>query len=381
MDSQSTSTALRLAVILDSVSLCVTLYQYRELNLSILSGVGFVVPLVYKEKTGTKMNAETIAERDLDDVAHLAHVQLLTPKFQESLEFFTETLGMVLVHSEDDSAYLRGVWDYEQYCLQLTGAQHAGIGRIGLRARSAAALERRVAAIDRLDLGVGWNDDGFGRGASYRFRDPDGHPFEIYYDTVTYDAPAELRAPLKNQPQRHLGTGIGVRRLEHVNLMAADVGKSRVALESALGLHTNEIVMTNETEEDGAWMSATVQGHEVIYTRDALKAHGRLHHLAFWVDSRDEVLRAADIYQDQGTYIEAGPSRHTALQSFYLYCYEPGGNRIEITTGGYLAFNPDHETVVWSAEEWAHRPNWGAPLPQTFLTYGTPDVDGDDSVD
>jgi len=315
-----------------------------------------------------------VAERDLRDVAHLAHVQLLTPVPDDSAAYFTRMLGMVPVHAEGGSVFLRGVWDYEQYCLQLTEAPQPGIGRVALRARSEAALHRRAAALAEAGLGKGWTG-GFGHGPAYAFTDPDGHPFEIYYETTRYQPPPDLAAPMKNQPQRHRGVGAGVRRLEHVNLLARDVGRCRLALERSLGLQTNEIVMHDDAEEAGAWMSSTIQGHEVIYTRDALRASGRLHHVAFWLDSRDEVLRVADLYQDQGVTIEAGPSRHTAVQSFYLYCYEPGGNRIEVTTGGYLVFDPDAPPVVWSADEWAGRAGWGHPLPVTFHTYGTPSAD------
>ena len=88
-------------------------------------------------------------------------------------------------------------------------------------------------------------------------------------------------------------------------------------------------------------MSASIAAHELIYTRDAYGAHGRLHHLAFWVDTREECLRAADIFLDDGIHIEAAPSKHAIAQGFFLYGYEPGGNRIEVTTGGYLVYDPD----------------------------------------
>ncbi len=56
----------------------------------------------------------------------------------------------------------------------------------------------------------------------------------------------------------------------------------------------------------------------------------------------------------------------------YLYTREPGGNRIEICSGGYLGFDPDDNPVVWTADEYAAKPGWGARLPSTFRTYGTP---------
>ena len=63
-------------------------------------------------------------------------------------------------------------------------------------------------------------------------------------------------------------------------------------------------------------------------------------HLAFWVDTREECLRAADLFLDAGVEIEAAPSKHAIAQGFFLYGIEPGGNRIEVTTCGYLVYDP-----------------------------------------
>ena len=47
---------------------------------------------------------------------------------------------------------------------------------------------------------------------------------------------------------------------------------------------------------------------------------GRFHHLTYAVDSREEVLRAADICLENGVYIETGPHKHAIQQTFFLTC-------------------------------------------------------------
>ncbi|GMA49701.1 hypothetical protein GCM10025857_10580 [Alicyclobacillus contaminans] len=37
------------------------------------------------------------------DVAHLGHVELLTPKYDESLAFFTDVMGLEVVEEDGDS--------------------------------------------------------------------------------------------------------------------------------------------------------------------------------------------------------------------------------------------------------------------------------------
>ena len=47
-----------------------------------------------------------------------------------------------------------------------------------------------------------------------------------------------------------------------------------------------------------------------------------------------------------------------------------------MTTGGYLVFDPDRPPTVWSESEYARGPAWGAKLPPSFNTYGTPLFEG-----
>ncbi len=103
---------------------------------------------------------------------------------------------------------------------------------------------------------------------------------------------------------------------------------------------------------------------------------GRLHHVAFWQDTWDEVMRTADILRDADITIEAGPARHGISDAFFMYTYEPGGNRVELFSGGYLQHTPDWKPVIWHLSEFRYAGSWwGESLPETFFTYGTPPVE------
>jgi catechol 2,3-dioxygenase len=309
------------------------------------------------------------------DIAHLGPVELLTPDPERSLHFFSEVLGMETEGSEGSSVFLRGWGDYQRYSLVLTEAPQAGLAWLGLRAWTPEALERRVAAVEAAGLGIGWTEGARGRGPGYRFRDPDGHTFELYYDVERYSAPEPLKPSLKNQPQRNMGRGAAVKRLDHVNVLAADVRPNREFCVDQLGYRLYERVELDDGTEAGAWMSVSIAAHELIYTSDAYRAHGRLHHLAFWVDTREECLRAADLFLENDIKIEAAPSKHAIAQGFFLYGIEPGGNRIEVTTGGYFVYDPEYPTIVWSEAERRLGQAWRNHTVESFHTYGTPAIE------
>ncbi len=119
-----------------------------------------------------------------------AHLELLTPKFEESRTFFIDVMGMTQSGEKGDSVYLRGWDDYERYSLKLTASKTSGIGHVAFRTRSPQALERRAAALKGSGFDVGWTDGDLGHGKTFVCKDPDGHVIELYYETEWYSPPA-----------------------------------------------------------------------------------------------------------------------------------------------------------------------------------------------
>ena len=170
---------------------------------------------------------------DLGDIAHIGHVELLTPRLNDSLEFFTQILGMDQLDRGDACAYLRGYGDYQRWTLKLTSSEQAGIACLALRASSEEALQRRAEVLTESGLSDGWSDGDHGHGPAFRFRDPEGHAFELYFATTRQSTPDGVA---KNRYGRRGETpGIGVKRLDHVNLFARDVPANRSFAQQHLG--------------------------------------------------------------------------------------------------------------------------------------------------
>jgi len=307
------------------------------------------------------------------DIAHLGHVELLTPRFEDSLRFFVDVMGMTVSGEAPGAAYLRGFDDYERASLKLTAHASSGIGHYALRTRSPQALERRAAALAAAGRGIGWTEGDLGHGRSYLCRDPDGHRVELYYETEWYDPPPALRPALKNQAQRFPARGVNVRRLDHVNCLAADIAACRRFFTDLLGLRVTEQIILDSGVEAGVWVTATNKSYDIAYTREAHGLGGRFHHLTFALDSREEILRAADIFLENGVFIETGPHKHAIQQTFFLYVYEPGGNRVELANAGArLVLAPDWKPIIWTEAERRKGQAWGLKTIESFHTHGTP---------
>lgn len=310
-------------------------------------------------------------------VAQLAHCELLSAKPEETVRFFTDLLGMQITQTDGQSVYLRGYQDTYHHSLIVTESEDAGLGHIGWRAPSAEALERAAANIAAAGRGSGWIDASVGHGRAYAFTTPDGHKNELLWEVEKYVPTDQERSALACAVQKRPLQGVPVKRIDHINLMAADLPATKQFYIDTLGFLCRERIEMPDGLELGAWLSMSPFPHEVAIMADATGSRGRLHHVAFWYGNDTHLNDVAEVLRDENLAIEAGPSKHGITQSPFLYVYEPGGNRVELFgANGYFILDPDFETRTWTAENLAVGGSmYGLELPPTFFAYGTPNVE------
>ncbi len=311
----------------------------------------------------------------MTDIAHLGHVEVLTNRFDESLDFFTRVYGLSESGCEETSVYLRAWDDYEFHTLKLTESDRTGVGHIAYRASSQEALDRRVAAIKAMGCGVGWSEGDLGHGRAYQFRSPAGHLFEIYWDTRRYVPGPDDRPALKNVAQKFHGRGVAPRRIDHVNLLAPDIEAIETFMTGALGSRVTEKIVLDDGTLAGCWFTVNNKTYDLACARDHTGVPGRLHHVTYATDQREDILRAADIFLENGVHIETGPHKHAVQGTFFLYVWEPAGNRMELANAGArLILAPDWEPVVWTEADRKKGQAWGLQTVASFHTHGTPPV-------
>jgi catechol 2,3-dioxygenase len=301
-------------------------------------------------------------------IAHLAHVEVFTPKPDESLAFYKDVLGLEESGREGQSVYLRGWGEWSYHSFQLTEADQPGLGHIGWRAWSPEDLERAVANLEGADAGQGWFEDSVGHGPAFRYRGPGGHLHEIFWEMQRYEPPTEMRSSFPDRPQRYAPRGIAPRMLDHITVMTADTLGDARWYEEQLGSKFTEWTVLDEADVPVFAMSTNNEkSHDLGLILDQSGVPGRLNHVAYWVDSRDELHRAADILLNADTPIEFGPGRHGMGEQEYLYFREPSGTRIEIVTGGYRLYVPDWEPTKWTPAQGSNTFYRNVQMPDSML--------------
>ena len=172
---------------------------------------------------------------------------------------------------------------------------------------------------------------------------------------------------------RFTGNGVAPRRFDHVNFLVDDVRSEQEWWSSVLGIRHNYYVTGANDLRLGSWLAKTNLSHEIAFMRNRNQDGNKLHHVAYFLDSADQLIRGATLLADAGYTIEWGPGQHGTSGAIFLYAFEPSGHRVEVWSGGMLLFAPDWQAIRWDP---ATGPLgielWGSGMPDTYLTYGSP---------
>jgi catechol 2,3-dioxygenase len=282
-------------------------------------------------------------------LSQLAYVELVSPRPEETVRWMIDVLGLEESAREGQSVYLRGFAEWLHSSMIVTEGPEPGLGRIGWRTYGPGDPETIAQRVEGE-----WVAERPGRGAAYAFRAPAGqHLHEVFWETELYEAPADQVEPDQLfRPQRYTGRGAVARYLDHVTIASPAIGDD-IAFYKTLGARNTAQIHA----EPGFNVFSTMTCNGVRHTHDLglvpdfSGATGRVNHIAYRVDQRLDVERAAEVFLANDTAIEFGPGIHGIDEITYLYVREPGGMRIEINAGGWVNQMPDWQAPVFGPRQ------------------------------
>lgn len=286
-------------------------------------------------------------------ISQLAHLQVVTSRIEASLEFYKEILGLEESGREEGSIFLRGWGEHFYHSLELVEGKEPALGFIGWRTQGPEQLEQAAARIKAAGAGLGWIDPNPGRGRAYRYRGPGGHIHHLFWDVTRHKAEGPNAPLYPIRPQRFRPRGVAARSLDHVTIATGNVAADARWYAETLGHRYMEETVADPEAGFGdlvvfGMTTVCERSHDMGLVADFSGAKARVNHIAYWVDQREELRRAADVLLDADIDIEFGPGRHGMGEQDYLYCREPGGMRIELNSGGYKNYEPDFQLVRWT---------------------------------
>lgn len=238
----------------------------------------------------------------------LGYAALHVSDVAKSAYFYSELMGLELVRSHADVAWLR--CSEKPYDLVLEAGDAPGLARVGFELESLTELTKAFDHIASVGLSPEWAD-----GNSFRFCNPNtGLALHYYAEQPIADAPYK---PTVTQ----------IVRLGHVVLNVANYTDAHRFWVDQLGFEISDHVpgkiaflrcWPNPLHHSFALLTGPTDG---------------LNHFNFMVTDIDDIGRAMNRMKKADVPIVFGPGRHLPSGSIFIYMLDPDGMSTEFSFG------------------------------------------------
>ncbi len=277
------------------------------------------------------------------------HVQIRVLDMDEALKHYVDLLGLIEVNRDDQGrVYLKGWTEVDKFSVVLREADQPGMDFMGFKCLDEDTLDRLHEELVAFGCAVDVIPEGELKdcGRRLRFTAPSGHDFELY---ATKQQTGKWGVGNRNPEAWPRGLqGMKATRFDHCLLYGTDLDRTLELFRDVLGFDLAEQVVTPDGKRVAQFLTASMKAHDVAFIDHP--EPGKFHHASFFLETWEDVLRAADLISMTDTSIDIGPTRHGLTHGKTIYFFDPSGNRTEVFCGGDYHY-PDHEPVTWDADE------------------------------
>ncbi len=291
-------------------------------------------------------------------VMRIGHISIKVMDLNAAVKHYENVLGMRTTHIDAQGHVYLKCWDeWDKYSLILTQTDQAGLNHVAYKVEHDADLDLLKSRIEAYGIAttIVPADTLPFVGRTLVFNLPSGHEMHLYAkkEYVGTDVGTENPDPWPDSMR-----GAGAHWLDHCLLMCEmnpEKGINKVAentkfMMEALDFYLSEQILVGPDKDMQAatWLFRTTTPHDIAFVAGPRQG---LHHLAFFLDNWNDVLKSADVMAKNKVRIDVAPTRHGITRGETIYFFDPSGNRNETFAGlGYLA-QPDRPVTTWSEEE------------------------------
>lgn len=279
-------------------------------------------------------------------VLRLGYVEVRVTDMAAAVRHYTEVVGLKETGRLNGKVYLKAWDELEHHQLVLVEDPTPGLNYMAFRVEETEdlvafedKLERNEYRVQRISAG-----EECALGEAIRFTAPSEHRVELYCDMQLVGNGLPTTNP---DPFPEDLVGIHPPRLDHTLVTTPDTAASLSFWRDIMGFRLTEQVAMPDGTPIAIWIERSHTPHDLAFIPGRA---GGLHHFAFWLDSWEELGRAADVLVRGGSKIDAGPTRHGITRGHTIYFFDPSGNRNEVFTGGYWA-DPKMTPITWTADQ------------------------------
>lgn len=290
-------------------------------------------------------------------VMRIGHASLRVMDIEAAVKHYEEVLGLKTVMKDNDGNVYMKCWDeWDKYSIILTPSDRGGLNHVAYKVQKDEDLEALQARIEAYGISTTMLPEGSlpCTGRMLQFNLPSGHEMRLYAQKEYVGTDVGTTNP---DPWPDGIRGAGAHWLDHLLLMCEmnpEAGINKVEentrfVTECLGFFLTEQVLVgpNGDMQAATWLARTTTPHDIAFVGGPTNG---LHHIAFFLDSWHDVLKAADVMAKKKVRIDVAPTRHGITRGETIYFFDPSGNRNETFAGlGYLA-QPDRPVTTWTED-------------------------------
>lgn len=296
-------------------------------------------------------------------ITHLRGIAISAEEPESLLPFYEETWGLASVGRTPEGSILLRANGAEHHVLALVPGDGHSLEGIHLGASSAAYVDELAAELGAAGTevvrGPERRRDVEGGGYGVTFLDPEGRRVEVSHAVTEH---GEDREGLRDYSPD---------RLSHIVLNSVDLPRSQAFYVGLLGLSVSD-----SYERDlMIFLRCNALHHCIVLAPGEWTS---LNHVAFEVESAEEVMKSLGRMRAAGFETIWGPGRHGPGGNVFCYFTDPVGNVIEYTAE--LLELDD----TWEPQVWARTPEnadvWGTSggiTPDVIKAMANPPVSND----
>ncbi|PBC51875.1 catechol 2,3-dioxygenase [Rhodococcus sp. ACS1] len=280
-------------------------------------------------------------------VMRLGYVHARQSDIEQGVSYYTDTLGMKEVARDTEGRVFLKAWDEHDHHSVVLEQGGAGLVKLGYKCETVddlATFEKKVqqfgCSTERMSHG-----DNLGIGDGVRVILPSEHVLELYAEAEWVGNELGILNPAV--APRH-PVGASVPRLDHAVITSDNVALIERFFAECLGFRPAERIIDDVEQQNllGTFMFCSNTPHDIAILSGE---NGKLHHFAFELQDWSTLLRAGQVFGDDGVPVEEGPKQHGITRGTTIYFFDPAGNRNEVFAGGYTTF-PDWKPITWTAD-------------------------------
>jgi catechol-2,3-dioxygenase len=295
----------------------------------------------------------------ISPVTRLSHVALRSPDVERLRTYYTEVIG--LSPYDDDAGVLFLASGGHGPALELRPGSTAGLDHVGFEL-SAAHEDELLSRLSAQGVAVASSEGSEpGLRRVHELLDVEGNKLQVC--VVDQNRAVAGRAR----------TGIVPNKIGHIAARTRSAEALTGFYESALGFRWSDWM-----GDFFAFLRCNTDHHTVNFVNASRP--GQLHHFAFELTDRAELLTACDTLASHGVRLLWGPGRHGVGHNMFTYHADPDGNVVELFCDldrigsedlGYFEPRPWHEDRPQRPKRWVPDPSsanqWGPGSPEGFL--------------